>query len=59
VFFREEGNWIEDSCIIILGQYTSRDIVRGIGFNYNFSVIVEMLEDGGSGKCLLEGLEGL
>jgi hypothetical protein len=59
MFFREEGNWMEDSCIIILGQHTSRDVVRGISFNYNFSVIVKMPEDGGSGEYLLEGLEGL
>jgi hypothetical protein len=59
MFFREEGNPVEDSCVIILGQYTSRDIVRGISFNYNVSVIVKMPKDRGSSECLLEGLEGL
>jgi hypothetical protein len=59
MFFREEGNRMEDSCIVILGQYTSRDVVGGISFNYNFSVIVEMPQDRGSSECLLEGLEGL
>jgi hypothetical protein len=50
---------MENPRIIILGQYTSRDVVRGISFDYNFTVIVKMPEDRGRSECLLEGRKGL
>jgi hypothetical protein len=36
-----------------------RDIIRGISLNYNFLVVVKVLQDWNSSEYLLEGLKGL
>ncbi len=42
MFLRIEGNGVEDSLVVVLVKYSGGDVVRGIGFDYNFFVRVEM-----------------
>ncbi len=59
MFLRIEGDGVEDSSIIVLGQYSGGDMVRCIGFDYYFFVGVEMGQDRGGGETVFQELEGL
>lgn len=48
---------MEDACLVILGQDSRRNIDSGIGFHDDFLLQVEVHEDWGHHKCLLEFLE--
>ncbi len=59
VFLRIKGYGVEDSLVVVLGQYFSGDVIGGIGFNNNFLVGVEMGQEGGGSERVLSKLESL
>ena len=50
VLGQEEGLWVKDAVLAILGQYSHRYVVGGIGLNDDIAVEVEVGQDGCSGK---------
>ena len=44
--------------VVVLGKNAGRDIVRSVGFDYYFSVVVKVTENGCWCKCFFEEVEG-
>ncbi len=59
MLLRIEGDGVEDSLIIVLGEYTGGDVVGGVSFQNNFFVRVEMGQNGGGSKRVFQELKGL
>jgi hypothetical protein len=53
----EIGHMMKDSVIVILQYYSYDNKIRQIGLNHNFSFRVEVTEDQGQNKGLLQSLK--
>ena len=58
VLFGVKGHWMPNTIGVVLGENAGRDIVRSVGFDYYFSVVVKVMENGCWCKCFFEEVEG-
>lgn len=59
MFLQEEADRVEHVVVVVLGEYTSGDVVGSGRFHYDRAVEVEVTGDWGCGEALLELVEGL
>jgi hypothetical protein len=59
MLLRIKGDGVEDSLIVVLGEYTGRDVIGGVGFHDDFLVRVEIGQDGSRSKRVFQELKSL